>query len=263
MPYLNANDTTLHYTDWGGDGPPVVLVHAWALSSAMWNYQLPALAAAGLRCVTYDRRGHGRSDVPGLAAYDYDALADDLAAVLEALDVRGATLVGYSAGAGDVVRYVSRHGAERVDRVALLAPTTPQLPPADPSALMADVPQWCADNAEAFFGTRPSSAGMRDWVTRMIVDTPLPVVLQTAMAFATTDFSDELRAFPRPALVIHGDQDASAPLEVTGAPTAELLPDAELRVYAGAGHGLFAADAARLNADLLEYVGRAAAVAAG
>ena len=163
MPFISTTDkTTLFYTDWG-DGEPVVFTHAWALNSEMWAYQMPDFIGAGLRCVAYDRRGHGRSDRPR-QGYDYDTFADDLATVVDRLDLDNVTLVGYSAGCGDVVRYVSRHGADRVARAILIAPTlpmflqTPDNPDGlDPALAMAsaeklgrDVPQWCADNAHLF-----------------------------------------------------------------------------------------------------------------
>jgi pimeloyl-ACP methyl ester carboxylesterase len=275
MPFFETNDgTTLHYTDWGA-GQPVVFVHSWALNSDMWAYQMPHFVAAGLRCVAYDRRGHGRSDRPG-DGYDYDTFADDLAALIESLDLREITLVGHSAGGGDVVRYLSRHGDDRVERVVLLAPVTPLLArtednpdgidssllAASAEALMSDVPKWCADNAPAFFGTTPVSPGLGDWVTRQIVDTPLKVLLDTAAAFSTTDFRDELAALAVPALVVHGDLDASAPIDITGRRTAELIPGGRLLVYEGSGHGLYAADHRRVNADVLAFVHEGRAVAA-
>ena len=124
MPYLNTIDgTALFFRDWGS-GEPVVFVHGWGLNSDMWEYQLPELAERGLRCVAYDRRGHGRSDQPG-EGYDFDTLADDLAELIEHLDLRGVTLVSHSMGSGEVARYLSRHGDERIARVALVSPTLP------------------------------------------------------------------------------------------------------------------------------------------
>src|SRR3954451_18272046 len=124
MPFLSTSDnTTLFYTDWG-EGEPVVFVHAWALNSDMWTYQMPDLVGNNLRCIAYDRRGHGRSDRPA-QGYDYDTFADDLAALVERLDLREITFVGHSQGCGDVLRYLSRHGDERTESVVLLAPTTP------------------------------------------------------------------------------------------------------------------------------------------
>jgi non-heme chloroperoxidase len=273
MPFISTSDNTnLFYTDWAA-GDPVVFVHAWALNSDMWAYQIPDLVGAGLRCVAYDRRGHGRSDVPG-QGYDYDTFADDLATVLEHLDLDDVTLVGYSAGCGDVVRYVTRHGDDRVARAILIAPTLPMLlqTPDNPDGLdpaiaatsaeklKRDVPQWCADNAPAFFGDRQVSPGLADWVTRQIVDTPLKVLLDTAALFAASDFRSELGSFEVPALLVHGDLDASAPIDITGRKAADLIPDSRLVVYEGAGHGLYAADHERLNGDVLAFVRERVAV---
>src|SRR6478609_3610685 len=275
MPFVQTPDATnLFYTDWGA-GRPVVFAHAWGLNSDMWTYQIPDLTAAGLRCVTYDRRGHGRSDRPG-RGYDHDTFADDLAVVLEHLDLDAITLVGHSQGCSEIVRYLSRHGDARVDRVVLLAPTTPMLSKAadnpdgiDVSALAAtgqalkrDVPQWCADNAAPFFGRTPVSPGLSDWVTRQIVDTPLKVLLDTAGLIATADFRDELASIRVPTLIVHGDLDASAPIELTGRRTAALIPGSRLVVYEGSGHGLYAADHERVNAEILAFIEAPQAVAA-
>jgi non-heme chloroperoxidase len=275
MPFFQTHDTTgLFYTDWGA-GKPIVFVHSWALNSGMWAYQMPRFLGAGFRCVAYDRRGHGRSDRPG-SGYDYDTFADDLASLIERLDLHEVTLVAHSAGSGDVVRYMSRHRADRVERAVLLAPTTPLLVrtednrdgldpdvlAAGAAALMRDVPQWCADNAPAFFGTTQVSLGLRDWVTRQIVDTPLKILLETAAAFASTDFRAELGSVAVPTLIVHGDLDASAPIEITGRKTAALIPDSQLLVYGGSGHGLYAADHERLNFDILAFIEQRLALAA-
>jgi non-heme chloroperoxidase len=275
MPYAETDDRTrLFYIDWGS-GRPVVFSHAWGLNSDMWNYQLPAFIASGLRCVAFDRRGHGRSDRPG-RGYDYDTFADDLAALIEQLDLRDVTLVGHSAGCGEVARYLARHGDGRVERVVMLAPVTPLLAKTednpeglDPStlaasaaALMADVPGWCAENAPPFFGATAVSPGLVDWVTRQIVDTPLKILLDTATAYATTDFRADLAAVRVPTLIIHGDLDASAPIDLTGRRTAALIAGSRLLVYEGSGHGLYAADHARLNPDVLAFIVEERALAA-
>jgi non-heme chloroperoxidase len=275
MPYTETSDKTrLFHIDWGS-GKPVVFTHAWGLNSDMWNYQLPSFIASGLRCVAFDRRGHGRSDRPG-RGYDYDTFADDLAALIERLDLRDVTLVGHSAGCGEVVRYLSRHGDERVERAVLLAPVTPLIVTTednpeglDPAvlaagaaALVADVPAWCAENAPPFFGATPVSPGLVDWVTRQIVDTPLQILLETAAAYTTTDFRADLAAVRVPTLVVHGDLDASAPIDLTGRRTAALIAGSRLLVYEGSGHGLYAADHARLNPDALAFIGEQRAMAA-
>jgi len=270
MPFIETADrTSLFVTDWGS-GPPVVFTHAWGLRSDQWNYQSPAFAAAGLRCVLYDRRGHGRSDRPA-TGYDIDTLADDLAAVIDHFGLHQATLVAHSLGSKEAIRYLTRHGDARIARLALIAPTTPLLRrtadnpdgldpaliDANYAAVAANVPKWCADFEAAgpYFGTSPgASPGLVDWTIRMIVDTPLPVLLQTIKVNADVDMRAELQKIQVPALIVHGDQDASAPIELTGRKTAELIGGASLTVYPGAGHGLYASDHDALNADLLAFI---------
>jgi non-heme chloroperoxidase len=193
MPYIKAQDgTRLFVTDWG-TGSPVVFTHAWALRSDQWNYQIPALVDAGLRCITYDRRGHGRSDCPS-TGYDLDTLADDLASVIEQHELQGITLVGRSIGCREIVRYLSRHGDACVARAVLVGTNTPLLRrtednpdgwdpaliDANSAAVAADVPKWCADfeRLGPYFGSSPGgSPGLVDWTIRLIVETPLQVLL--------------------------------------------------------------------------------------
>lgn len=270
MPFIETADrTSLFVTEWGS-GPPVVFTHAWGLRSDQWNYQIPALAGAGLRCVLYDRRGHGRSDRPA-AGYDIDAMADDLAAVIGHFDLHGATLVAHSLGSKEAIRYLTRHGKERIARLVLIGPVTPLLRrtadnpdgldpaliDANYAAVAANVPKWCADFEAAgpYFGSSPGgSQGLVDWTIKMIVDTPLPALLETLKVNANVDMRAELQKIQVPALIIHGDQDASAPIELTGRKTAELIGGASLTVYPGAGHGLYASDHDTLNADLLAFI---------
>ncbi len=270
MPYIESSDqTSLFVTEWGS-GPPVVFTHAWGLRSDQWDYQIPALADAGLRCVLYDRRGHGRSDRPA-SGYDFDTLADDLAAVIDHFDLRDVTLIGHSLGTRELVRYLTRHGDDRITRIVLVAPTTPQLRRSaenpdgwDPAmldanyaAVAANVPQWCAsfEAAGPYFGSSPgSSPGLVDWTIRMIVDTPLRVLLKTLQLNTNVNMAGELQKIQVPTLVLHGDQDASAPIQLTGRKTADLLSNAALRVYPGAGHGLYASDHQAVNADILRFI---------
>jgi pimeloyl-ACP methyl ester carboxylesterase len=224
--------------------------------------------------VLYDRRGHGRSDRPA-AGYDIDTLADDLAAVIGHFDLREATLVAHSLGSKEAIRYLTRHGQERIARLVLIGPVTPllrrtadnpggldpALVDANYAAVAANVPKWCADFEAAgpYFGTsRGASPGLVDWTIRMIVDTPLPVLLETLKVNADVNMRAELQKIQVPTLIIHGDQDASAPIDLTGRKTAELIDGASLTVYPGAGHGLYASDHDTLTADLLAFInGRA------
>ena len=265
--YVEAADgTRLAFTDWG-EGRPVVFIHAWALPSPMWDYQREPLVQQGLRCIAYDRRGHGRSSTPK-RGYDCDTLADDLATLLNELDLREVTLVGYSFGAGEVVRYLSRHGTSRVVKIALIAPAampfamkTADNPSGIPSeklelvraAIQQDFPKWLQDGKQAFF-VADTSPGLQDWILRLMLTTPLRVAIECNRVMTSTDFRAELPRIPVPTLIIHGDKDASAPIDLTGRPTAALIPKARLKVYEGAPHGLFVTHKDRLNADLLDFV---------
>lgn len=269
MPFIEAADrTSLFVTEWGA-GRPVVFTHAWGLRSDQWAYQVPALASAGMRCLLYDRRGHGRSD-RAAAGYDLDTLADDLAAVINHFELSEVTLVSHSLGSREAVRYLTRHGDARVAGLVLVAPTTPMLRQtvgnpdglapaaieASIAAVAADVPGWCAafEAAGPYFGISPgSSQGLIDWTIRMIVDTPSYVLLETLKINLAADMRDELPKIQVPTLVVHGDRDASAPIDLTGRKTAALISGASLRVYPGAGHGLYASDHEALNADILAF----------
>ena len=264
-PIRALDGTGLFHRDWGGEGPAVVLVASWSLPSDSWAYQMLALSEAGCRCVAYDRRGHGRSDDPG-RGYGFDTLADDLAAVMEALDLRGATLVGFSMGTGEVVRYLTRHGAGRVARVALIGTTTPMLARAsdnpggvDPAvfesfrgeSLMRDFPGWIDDSMVPFV-TPETPQGLRNWGRDMALRTSAQALLECNRTLTAADFRAELRDITVPTLVLHGEHDMTCPLELTGRPTAALVPGARLVVYEGAPHGLFLTHMDRLNADLLD-----------
>jgi non-heme chloroperoxidase len=262
-----APGVKLAFTDWG-NGKPVVFIHAWALPSAMWDYQISALSGNGLRCIAYDRRGHGRSSRPG-AGYDCDTLADDLAALLTNLDLHGVTLVSHSFGCAEVVRYLTRHGSTRIEKIALIAPAAtpfvtrtadnPNGFPADQleffrtGILQADYPKWLEDGKKAFF-VADTSPGVQDWIARLMLSTPLPVAIECNRRITATDFRPELPKISVPTLIIHGDRDASAPIDMTGRPTAALIPRAQLKVYEGAPHGLFLTHKDRLNADLLAFI---------
>jgi non-heme chloroperoxidase len=264
---LARDGTRLAFTDWG-TGKPVVFVHAWALPSPMWDYQRSALCEQGLRCIAYDRRGHGRSGRPN-GGYDCDTLADDLAALLTQLDLHDVTLVGHSFGSGEIVRYLTRHGAGRIAKATLVAPAaTPfVMKTADnPNGIAAedleafrrkvlqhDFPKWLDDGKKAFFAA-DTSPSLQEWIKQLMLSTPLRVAVECNRTMTATDFRKELPKISVPVLVVHGDEDASAPIELTGRPTAALIPNAQLKVYEGAPHGLFVTHKDRLNADLLAFI---------
>lgn len=265
--FLDGGDgTSLFFKDWGS-GRPVVFVSAWGLNSDAWVYEMTYLADHGLRCVAYDRRGHGRSSQPA-RGYDFDTLADDLSVLLEHLDLRDVTLVGHSMGCGEVVRYLARYGGSRVGRAVLVSTVTPctvkgadnpdgvdrGVLEAGRAMLRRDFPRTVDEAAPGFFGaSNPVSDATRSWWTGMILQCSLPALLELHRAFTETDFRPELRAIPVPTLLVHGDSDLSTPLARTGRRSAALIPRSRLEVYAGAAHGLPLTHVDRLNADLLAF----------
>ncbi|MGW2742977.1 alpha/beta fold hydrolase [Streptomyces sp. NPDC001450] len=274
MPYLTTRDgTRLHYSDWG-DGRPVVLLGAAMADSRMWEFQAPFLAGNGLRCITYDRRGSGRSDIPW-TGYDYDTLAGDLADLLDHLDLRDVVLVGYAVGGGECVRHLSRYGTARVAGLALVASTTPFLlrAPDNPDglepglldqveqAIRTDRAAWLEALTWPFFAgpepdpdNLPLSGQLADWLIGMCLNTSPRAGIEIYRTLFTTDQRAETAAVPVPTLVIHGTADLAAPYPLCGPRTAELIPDSRLITYEGAAHGMFATHADRLNADLLAFV---------
>jgi len=263
---IRARDgVRLFHRDWG-EGPPVVFAASWALSSEMWAYQVAHLSERGVRCVAYDRRGHGRSEAPS-GGYDMDSFADDLASVIEQLNLRDVVLVGHSMGGAEIVRYLGRHGTSRVRKVVLLAPVTPYLlktpdnPIGAPQAAFdasisqwaRDFPRWVADNTDPFF-TPQTSPAMKAWLAEQLVATPVPVAIATMRAVIARDLRPDLPRIDKPTLVIHGDKDVSAYLEMTGRPTAAGIRGAELKVYEGAPHGLFVTHMDRVNHDLEAFI---------
>jgi non-heme chloroperoxidase len=264
--FIQARDgTSLFYKDWG-KGPPVLFVAPWALPSEWWEYQMADLAGRGLRCIAYDRRGHGRSAEPG-KGYEFDTLADDLTEVVEQLDLRDLTLVGHSMGCAEIVRYLSRQPVRRVARAVLIGTTTPSVlktaeNPAgfDESvlemgrrALARDRPHQVAIAAPSFFGAPPNAVSpeVMDWWVRLIVDQcSLKVMLDLHRVFTRTDFSADLRKINVPVLLVHGNRDTSAPIDVTARRTVPLIPRCELKVYEDAAHGLPISHIEQLNAEL-------------
>lgn len=265
--FIETRDGTRLFCRDLGEGRPLVFVAPWALNSDWWEYQTTWLVGHGLRCISYDRRGHGRSSEPA-QGYEFDTLADDLATVIERLDVRDVTLVGHSMGCAEVVRYLSRHRARRVARAVLVSTITPcTLKTADNpggveksvleagrAALSKDRARQVAKGAALFFGAQINSvsAETMDWWTRMILDrTSMRVMLELHRVFTETDFSPDLRTITVPTLLIHGDSDTSTPLDFTARRTASLIPNCHLEVYEKAAHGLPFTHMDRLNADLL------------
>jgi non-heme chloroperoxidase len=248
-----------------GTGKPVVFVHGWTLSSAIWRGQLDWLAERGLRAIAYDRRGHGQSTKPE-SGYDYETLSDDLATLLDRLDLREVTLVGHSMGSGEVVRYLARHGIARVARVLLVGPTTPYALKTDDNpdgldkaiydrliaALRADRPAYMAAGMPAFLGAQPDRATV-DWAMAIAMQATLNAQVQCLRAFSETDFRPDLAAVTVPTRIVYGTADAPI-IPVHARRTHQGIAGSRLEIYEGAPHALFVTDRDRFNHELLEFI---------
>jgi non-heme chloroperoxidase len=268
-----ADGVQLYYKDWGPkDGPVVTFSHGWPLNSDSWESQMLFLASEGYRVVAHDRRGHGRSSQPW-EGNDMDHYADDLAAVIEALDLKDVTLVGFSTGGGEVARYIGRHGTERVKKAVLVSAVPPMmLETADnPGGLplevfdgirkasLEDRAQLYLDLASGpFYGfNRPGakvSQGLIDNWRAQGLQAGHKNTYDSIAAFSATDFRGDLKKFDVPTLVIHGDDDQIVPLDSSGKASAALIKDAKLIVYPGAPHGLTDTHKERFNNDLLAFL---------
>jgi pimeloyl-ACP methyl ester carboxylesterase len=234
----------------------VLFTHPWSLSAEIWEYQLTGLVDEGLRCVAYDRRGHGRSTDPG-RGYDYDRLADDLAAVIDQLDLRDVTLVGYSMGNGEAVRYLQRHGSARISRLVMVSTVPPHsesnlLPLI--AALRQDRPAFFAKGFMAFTGGHPAvSPAMTEWIVGQFMSASPKGSIDCLRAISRGDLRADLRAVTVPTLVVHGDKDQVNPLDKTAQKVAELIPNSTLKVYEGAPHGLAITHRERLTQEILLF----------
>lgn len=272
MPVIQSRDGTPIHVKHAGEGRPVVLIHGWPLTGDMWEYQTLALIEAGYRVITYDRRGFGHSAHPG-GGYNYNNFADDLAAVLEDDDARDAVLVGFSMGGGEIARYLSRHGADRIAKVALISSVVPFLLKTEdnPDGVGRDILDYMKDQvrkdrfaflgdfAKTFYGVglvlKPVSKELLDWSFQLAVMASPKATIDCIDAFGTTDFRTDLASFTVPTLIIHGTADKTVPIDPTGRAAAAAIPGATLIEYDGEPHGLFATAAERLNQDLLEFIG--------
>jgi len=265
-----GEEIQLAYADYG-KGRPVILIHGWPLSKEMWEYQVNDLVSAGLRVIKYDRRGFGHSAKPW-DYYDYDTLTDDLHAILEELDLRDAVLVGFSMGGGEAVRYLSRYGNNRVSKLVLISAVTPFLAktPDNPEGvdqsvfeeilanLKKDRIDFLDDFGKKFFGvnliSHPVSTPLLEYY-RMLASVASPrATEQCAIAFAQTDFRNDVPQINVPTLIIHGDADQTVPIKASGDRTAQLIPDSQYLVYDGAPHGLFYTHKEKLNQDLIQFI---------
>ncbi len=260
----------LYVKNWGS-GRPVVLIHGWPLSADSWDYHAMKIADAGYRVVAYDRRGFGRSDQP-FGDYDYDSLSDDLSDVMTALDVDDATIIGFSMGGGEVVRYMSRHAGRHVKQCGLISSVVPYMLKTDDNphgveqavfdgmraALLADRPKFFADFFKDFFGvglvSHPVSDQYLQWTRSVAMQASLKATLACANSFATTDFRLDLDAVTVPTLIVHGTADATVPIDASSRPAAKAIPSAVLKEYEGAPHGLLATHKDQLVDDLLAFL---------
>lgn len=269
--FTTRDGTEIYYKDWGA-GPAVVFSHGWPLSSDSWEAQMMHLGGHGFRCIAHDRRGHGRSSQP-FDGNDMDTYADDLAQLIERLRLKDAILIGFSAGGGEVARYIGRHGTRRVSQVALISAVPPLMlktannPGGLPMEIfdgirhgsLTDRSQLYRDIASGpFFGANRTGAkvsnGLMDWFWLQGMRSGLKNAFDCIKAFSETDFTEDLKKFDVPTLIIHGDDDQVVPLAASGLLSSTLVNGSILKIYKGAPHGLMDTHKDQLNADLLEFV---------
>lgn len=274
MPMIETDDGTALYLKEWGDGPAVVLIHGWPLSADSWDDQALAIADHGYRVISYDRRGFGRSDQPW-DGYDYDTLADDLAAVIEACDVENPALVGFSMGGGEVARYLTRHNEANtggVRKVALISSVVPFLrqtedhPEGAPQSvfdamiagLKTDRAHFLKGFFKDFYGvgliSAPVSDEQLDWSLQVALQAGLKGTLDCVEAFSETDFRPDLASFTMPTLIIHGTADKTVPIDITARAAARAIPHAQLLEYDGAPHGLLATHKDTVTKDLIAFL---------
>ena len=270
MPTISTKDgAQIFYKDWGS-GQPVVFSHGWPLNADAWDEQLFFMASKGYRAIAHDRRGHGRS-TQTRDGNDMDTYADDLAELVEKLDLTNVIHVGHSTGGGEVARYIGRHGTKRVAKAVLVGAVPPGMlktasnPGGVPieefdkirAGVVADRTQFWKDLSAPFYGAnRPGSKvsqGVRDAFWLMSMQAGFPAAYDCIKAFSETDFTEDLKKFDIPTLVIHGEDDQIVPINVGGLRSAKMIKGATLEVYKGAPHGLMTTHKEQFNADVLEF----------
>lgn len=272
MNYIESNkDATgtsvrIYYTDYG-KGKPVILIHGWPLSNEMWEYQINDLVNSGHRVIAYDRRGFGKSSKPW-DGYDYDTMTDDLKSLIDQLKLEDITLIGFSMGGGEVVRYFSKYAGKGVTKVVLISSITPYMlktesnPDGVPQETFAEMTEnmkndrigFIDDFGKTFFGvtlmSKPLSTPLLEYYRMLCSFASHRATQECAKAFATTDFRKEMHTVNVPTLIIHGDEDKTVPITPTGKESTKLIPNNAMLIYQGAPHGLFYTEKEKLNKDL-------------
>jgi len=274
MPYLKSKtdkeELQIFYED-HGNGEPIVFIHGWPLTHQMWEYQLTPLRELGFRCIAYDRRGFGKSD-QSLNNYDYDSLAADLKNLLDELNVNNVTLVGFSMGGGEVVRYCSKYNCERVSRIILVSSVVPYMLKTDDNTegvplemfqqfdeqIRDDRPAFLANFSKQFYGvgflSHPVSSNILEWTNALAFTASQKATLDCMISFSQTDFRKELSSINVPSLIIHGDDDKTVSIKATSEQTASMIAGSVYKVYSGAPHGLFFTHKNELNKDLVSFI---------
>jgi len=275
MPYIkknaeNSSSVNIFFEDLG-TGKPVVLIHGWPVSHEMWEYQVNTLVNAGYRCIAYDRRGFGQSDRPW-HSYDYDTLAADLHEVITALNLTDVTLIGFSMGGGEVVRYLGKYGSSRVTKAVLISSVVPLLLKTEDhqegvplevfdgmvAGLQNDRPAFLAEFGRQFFSAddqnKPVSQEIQNWMHQLAIVASPRATTECVRSFSETNFRTDLSVITIPVLIIHGNDDKIVPINITRDVTSSLLPNSEYHVIEGASHGVFLTHKDEINKLLLNFL---------
>ena len=265
----NAHDINIYYKDWGS-GQPIIFSHGWPLTADAWEDQMLFLADNGYRCIAHDRRGHGRSGQPW-NGNDMDTYADDLAKLVEKLDLNNVIHVGHSTGGGEVARYIGRYGTKRIAKTVLIGAVTPLMlknannPDGLPMKIFDDIrastlgdrSQFFKELSEPFYGAnRPHakvSQGLKDFFWLQGMQGGLKAIFDCIKEFSEIDFTDDLKKFDIPTLIMHGDDDQIVPITASAMLTSKIIKNAELKIYPKASHGLCSTLKNQINSDLLAF----------
>jgi pimeloyl-ACP methyl ester carboxylesterase len=266
----SGNEVRIYYNDYG-IGKPVLLIHGWPLNSAMWEYQINDLVNSGHRVITYDRRGFGKSSQPW-SGYDYNTLTDDLKALIDHLALEDVTLVGFAMGGGEVVRYFSRHGGKNISKVILISSVTPYMLQSESNpngipqenfdgmtkAIQQDRLGFLDNCGKTFFGVsmlhKPLSKTLLNYCRMLGAAASPRATLECIKSFSSTDFRDDMKAVNVPTLIIHGDADKTAPIDLTSKKSAIAIANNTFIVYKGAPHGLFYTHRKKLNDNFITFL---------